>query len=88
MVRLRRWRGALILTTAVVAGGGTMLWNMWSGHSEWRQLQAMGTALVALLPLIVWQAQHPPAFDLSVGTDHVRYAFANEHFAARFRAVN
>jgi hypothetical protein len=48
----------------------------------------MGTALVIMIPYLLWDAYRPPAFRMSVHSDRVEYEFRSKEYALEFAQLN
>lgn len=85
----KRGRGALIL---VVVAGAAIAAHEWAPVDafgrQWRPFVVVAMAAIALSPVLVWHYLRPPAFDATLGRDHMTFAFANARYAELFRSVN
>lgn len=87
--RQRRWRGVVMI--AVVGVAVPLLYPVtrsWGMPRAATKLIAGALCLVPLVPIALWMALHPPAFDITPGTDHIDYEFADPAFARDFAAAN
>ena len=49
---------------------------------------SFGVVMAAIIGLVVWEASHPPAFKVDVGTTSVDYQFRDRAYACAFAELN
>jgi hypothetical protein len=88
--RIRRSRllRGLVMWALLIAGGfiGLWLFREWDGLA--RRLAVIGIAIVAALPYLAWELMFPPAVDIVVTSDHVRFLFTDRAYAQKFADEN
>ena len=89
-IRRRKWLEVIVFTSLVAASLVIMMpWLKSIGaNRQWQKLGVFGGALVCWIPFLAWCVLRPPAFDMTVGDDHVTYEFANADYARMFAARN
>jgi hypothetical protein len=89
-VRRRKWLEWLLYI--VVVGAAVVLMQPWLKSMElsrqWQKIALIGGVFVCALPVILWSVLRPPAFDMTVGEDHIEYEFANLRYAMLFVLFN
>ncbi len=79
-----------LYVVVIVSMGGTayVLWR-WLGLQDLLLgLCSFGVMAVSVLALQIWQLNHPPSFDVTVGDRTVEYEFRDAGYAAEFAALN
>lgn len=53
-----------------------------------RRLAMLGILFAALMPFLIWQHRHPPAFDVTATFKGVEYGFRDVNYAVEFAMLN
>jgi len=80
--------GAPSCAIAAVAAAGLALHVLRNYQGPAKAWLAMGIALLAIGPWILWEVFAAPAFDLSVGERTIDYEFRDTAYAHDFAALN
>jgi hypothetical protein len=85
-----KWFRFGVLATAVLFCMAVIdPWLKTFGLSKgWRRLVLPIELLLLVVPGVVWMLLRPPPFDITVGSDHVTYEFANPDYAVEFALAN
>jgi len=72
----------------IFVGLGLAMWGLGQPQGFWGKWAFIGLAVVACIPLFVWEMVFPPALDLTAYSETVDYEFRDAEYAAEFRALN
>jgi hypothetical protein len=88
--RLRRGVAARIAMNWVLAfvGVGLAAWALGWQQGFWGKWMFIGLALLAFLPLLVWEHVFPPALDMTAYSETVDYDFRDAAYAEEFQKLN
>lgn len=88
--RLRRQRWTRIAVLALWAVPAVMFAAHLVGSygGPFRKWIGVGVGLLFLLPILLWEALHAPAIDLTAYSDEVDYEFADPAYAEEFAELN
>jgi fatty acid desaturase len=85
----RRWLAVLLVVAIGLAMAFVFpLAKSFGFGRKTTKVIVLAMVVVVLLPYFLWSVLHPPAFDITVGKDHVDYEFASREYALRFRDAN
>lgn len=89
-IRRRKWLELIVYASLLVVSLAVVMpWLKSMGASrQWQKIGVFGGAMVFGVPFFVWTVVRPPAFDMTVGDEHVEYEFANADYARMFADGN
>ena len=86
--RRQRWLRFAVLAVCVVPAVGAAMYLVGSYRGPFRKWLGVGTAVLFLTPLFLWEAFHAPSVDLTAYAESVDYEFADAEYAAEFAELN